>query len=410
MARANKIAGICGVISEWSLYILIFTLPFAKSIVEITIATALAGLVIKKAVKRERPLCEFGYPEIFLVLFLAASLPSLLNTHYMALSMRAFFSKSLKFAALFLMVREILDTREKIHRFVVAAAASSLLILADGFIQYFLTHRDLLHGYTPFKYRNVIGEYFVGFPTASFPFPNDFAAWLITLIFPAGIYFLFARGGWREKTASGLIFFGLLYSLILTKARGAWLGFLAALVPLAFIGRMKKVLVLLAIISLFAFVFINRSLIPDIFSMMSVRDRATMWENGWEIFKRHPVIGSGLNTFYQEYMMIRNDKYKNTHGSYAHNCYLQMAADTGIVGLAAFLFFVTALIVKGFNSLPRIRDPGRHSLVLGINLGLIAFLVHSGVDTNLYSLNLAALFWTAAGFMLAMIKADSEPQ
>lgn len=404
MGHSNKIAGICDKISEWSLYILIFALPFAKSIVEITIVTALVGLIIKKIVMRERFFSGSGYTELFLGFFLAASLLSLFNTSYLNPSIRALFSKSLKFAALFLMVREILNTKDKIRKFVFVAVSSCVLILADGFIQYFITHRDLLHGYFSFKYISEPDSYFIGFPTASFPFPNDFAAWILMFIFPAGTYFFLGKGSRSNSFISGAMLFGLFYSLILTKTRGAWLGFLIALMPLFFFVKFKKIIFLFLIIALFCGIFINRALIPDIFGLVSVNDRATMWHNGWEIFEKHPIIGNGLNTFYLEYMKIRNDKYRDLHGSYAHNCYLQMAADIGIIGLAAFLSFVAALIAKGFCSLSKVKSPFYYSLILGTNLGLIAFLIHSAVDTNLYSLNLAALFWVTAGFMTAIIK------
>ncbi|MDD3905583.1 MAG: O-antigen ligase family protein [Candidatus Omnitrophica bacterium] len=408
MIRTDKIASACDKISEWSLYVCIFALPFAKSIIEITIATALIGLIVKKVLMKESLVFRWSYAESFLALFLIVSAVSLMNTQYPALSIRALFSKSLKFAALFLIAREILNTRQRVRRFVMVAAASCVLILVDGFVQYFITHRDFLHGYVPFKYRNEPGIFIIGFPTASFPFPNDFAAWIIMFIFPAGVYCLCKKEDPRAAIMSALIFFALLYSLILTKARGAWLGFSAALLPMIFFIRLKKALIFLAIIVLFSVLFIKKELIPDIFATVSVNDRVVMWTNGMEILQKHPIIGNGLNTFFVEYKETRKDSDRGKRGSYAHNCYLQMAADIGLVGLAAFLLFAGAVIVKGFRSLSRIRDPAAYAIVLGVNLGLIAFLLHSAVDTNLYSLNLAALFWLAAGVMFAAINVYGE--
>ena len=159
----------------------------------------------------------------------------------------------------------------------------------------------------------------------------------------------------------------------------------------------------------FAALFINRSTLTSVFATHSIRDRSVMWTNGMEIFKRHPVIGNGINTFYNEYMNIRKDEYRGKHGSYAHNCYLQMAADTGLLGLASFLFFAAAVLAVGFKALKIIRDPLCYSLVLGIGLGLVALLVHSAGDTDLYSLPIAALFWLSMGLLLATVKiAESD--
>ena len=75
----------------------------------------------------------------------------------------------------------------------------------------------------------------------------------------------------------------------------------------------------------------------------------------------------------------------------------------------AFFAFIAAVLLKGFRSLKRVKDPFLYSLILGISLGLVAFLLHSAVDVNLYSLPLATLFWLSSGILLAVIKiSESE--
>src|SRR3989338_7240426 len=110
MNRSGAMLALFDKIAEWSLYILIFVLPFSKSLVEITIVTGILSLVSKKIIRKERFFSESTRIDIFLYIFLAASLLSLFNTQYICLSLRAFFSKSLKFAALFLITKEIINT------------------------------------------------------------------------------------------------------------------------------------------------------------------------------------------------------------------------------------------------------------------------------------------------------------
>ena len=81
-----------------------------------------------------------------------------------------------------------------------------------------------------------------------------------------------------------------------------------------------------------------------------------------------------------------------------------MAAETGVIGLVSFLVFVTAVLVKCFRSAKKTQEPFYNSMILGTGLGIMAFLIHSSVDTNLYSLNLAALFWVAAGILMAAVR------
>lgn len=382
----------------WALYTIIFTLPFSKSMVEVSIAIGILSIICKKILTRKR-ITANTYIEILLYIFILASVISIFNTRasQIALSIRAIFSKTLKFAALFLIVKEILNTREKLTNFVIISALSCVIILIDCFVQYYITHVDLLHGYVSFLY--VPGNpYVLGVPTASFPFQNDFASWIITLIFPALCLAIFAKYKLSERCLAASIFIGLLYALVLTKVRGSWIAFAISFVILSIVKLKKAGWVMLLIIVMVGIFYTGHSIL----AMRSINDRSVMWKNSAAIFMRHPVIGNGLNTFYDNYMKVRQDEMKDKHGSYAHNCYLQMAAEIGLLGLAAFLAFVGAIILKSFRALKTIKDPLYYSLILGINLGLIAFLIHSAGDTSLYSLPLATLFWLSSGTLLAV--------
>jgi len=390
-------------IAEWALYIIIFTLPFSKSIVEVFIAVGIFSLLVRKIILRER-FFPNTYVEITLYIFVAASLISIFNTQHsqLGLSARAFFSKTLKFAALFLIAKEIINTREKLTNFVIMAALSCFIILVDCFVQYYITHVDFLHNYTSFLY-SPDRPSVRGVPTASFPFQNDFASWIVVFIFPALCLAIFAKRNFLKTAFAISNFIGLAYALVLTKVKGAWIGCVVSFLILSII-KLKKVAWGVLFVAVLATLYINSARISDAVFTVSLKDRSVMWKNSMTIFMHHPIIGNGLNTFYDNYMKVRQDDMRNKHGSYAHNCYLQMAAETGLVGLAAFLAFVTALLLKGFRSLRGIKDSFYYSIVLGAGLGLVAFLVHSAGDTNLYSLPLAALFWLSAGILMATVK------
>ena len=394
--------------SEISLYILIFALPFSKSIVEITIVSALASFVLERVLAKKRLLTDITHVDIFLFIFLLAALPSFANTDYFQTSFRALFTKVIKFAVLFLLVKEIIDTKDKVRNVVITAASSCAMILVDGFIQHFITHRDLLHNYPSFLYLDT-NPSVLGNPTASFPYPNDYAAWILVFIFPAAAFMLSKRSGWMPKIISALLFLGLLYTLFLTRVRGAWISFAAAF-SLASVVKLKYIGIILLIIFLLSAVVIDKSFVSYILSFSSARDRGVMWNNSMKIFGEHPIIGNGINTFYLNYARVRDDEYKNQKGSYAHNCYLQMATETGIIGLMAFLLFIGALVLKGVRSVNRLKDNTAGLLASGLIFGIIAFLLHSAVDTNLYSLNLAALFWFSSGLMMAAIKIGTSDE
>ena len=91
MVSAKLLAAVLDKISEWSIYVVIFTLPFGKSIVEIAIVTALISFALRKMLLKEK--ISFDRIDILLLIFLLVSLPSFINTHYMSLSLRGVFSK-----------------------------------------------------------------------------------------------------------------------------------------------------------------------------------------------------------------------------------------------------------------------------------------------------------------------------
>jgi len=411
MTRTERIVRFLDKVSEWSLYAIIFALPFSKSIVEISATVAIISFIVKKIILRKSPFRK-DLISIALYLFVASALISLVNSQYIGLSIRAFFSKTLEYALIFLIAREIINTKEKLYNFMTIAFISCIVIVIDAFAQYYITHRDFLHNYPPFHFTMHHPEpsvmtlsfpYDLGIPTASFPYPNDFSAWILMFIFPMVSVGIFSGKHWIKRIRFILVGSFLAFLLYLTKVRGAWVSFVAASGIMVMI-KLKKVVVLLLVLAVAAILVMEKSTLQYISSTTSLKDRSEMWDNGWKIFKKHPIVGNGLNTFFAEYKKIRSDKSKNIRGSYAHNCYLQMASDVGLLGLGSFLLFIGGILTKGFTALRRIKDKALKALILGLNLGLTAFLIHSFVDTNLYSLNLAVLFWMTAGVMLASIK------
>ncbi|MBV9958685.1 MAG: O-antigen ligase family protein, partial [Acidobacteria bacterium] len=84
----------------------------------------------------------------------------------------------------------------------------------------------------------------------------------------------------------------------------------------------------------------------------------------------------------------------------AHNDYLQVLADAGIIGAACGLFFIAVLFRLG---LKRRRSPDifRRGVATGALAGCFAALVHSFFDFTLHTTSNALLFLTLAGLATA---------
>lgn len=408
----NNILSITDKTLEWSVYLAVFVVPFSKSLLEIAVSAGIIALIAKKIMTKDLGLFKIPVALPLLFIFLTAAL-SLINSSYLGLSVRSIFSKNLKFIFLFFLVVEAIDSRTKLENLLKMLFISAAAVFIDTFIQYFITHVDLLHiditrkgalqGYASFQYRGPErGDRFIGYPTGPFPFPNDLASWLL-IVLPIGLFLsLLDLKGLLSKFLVLFASIAGLFIFALAKVRGAWIAFVLSIVPLIFLLKRKAIVLLILVIMFMLIVACFYKTPGMLLGLSSVMDRGSMWNNGVKIFKQHPVIGNGINTFFNEYRYTRMDKDRGM-GSYAHNCYLQMASDTGILGLLAFLWFVTLLLFRAIIFIMSCDNRFYYSVALGLTVGITAFLIHAFVDTNLYSLNLASLFWMAAGLTESVI-------
>ena len=406
-ARYNKISDYA---IKWCLFAIVFAVPFSKSISEVSITLAIILWGLKKIFNSDIRLVKTSLNIPFLI-FVIAILPSFFNTSSMALSVRAFFTKYLKFIVLYFVMVESMDTKEKLRDLLLVALISVIVITLDGFGQYYYAGTDGLHNYPSFKFRPAYNPagFFRGFPTASFPFPNDLAAWILLFLFPIAAVTIFDMAKNRMRYLTAFVSCGLFYLFFLTKARGAWVGLIISTVYVAISKKKVWLIILLVIVMAVPFV-LKMEMARYIFETSSVDDRFFMWDTGFRIFKEHPVIGNGINTFFGKFKEYRNDYWKGEKGSYAHNCYLQMASDVGVIGLCGFLWLIFSYFRSAVKDSQKIKDKFYACILWGISVGVFAFLIHSFFDTNLYSLNLATLFWFAIGASQAISKVSLKGQ
>ena len=122
--------------------------------------------------------------------------------------------------------------------------------------------------------------------------------------------------------------------------------------------------------------------------------RVTVWQGALEGFKERPWLGWGLGGFEQAYkhhrLPIETDvgRYEKTT-AFAHSEYLQVAVETGILGLGAWLGFILVLLMRGVASAR--RDPSRWEVSAALACAVSA-LAHAAVDFNLHLPLLGYLF------------------
>jgi O-antigen ligase len=148
-------------------------------------------------------------------------------------------------------------------------------------------------------------------------------------------------------------------TVVFTFSRGATVALVLSLILFFWIYRLKPmqmvVIILLGIVLLlfapptyFERVVTLKDILPtqngqiDVHSDRAIQGRASENLTAWVMVMQHPVLGVGLNNFsslYQEYTKTLGLAPSATNRS-PHNLYLEVAAETGIVGLVIFLLMV----------------------------------------------------------------------
>ena len=320
-----------------------------------------------------------------------------ISTHPMH-SLIGLFGKTFEYALFFLMAGDIANSPSVVQK------GGKVLLLAAGWVGIYAVYQEWLISRVPglvidpiiplpLLYSKMVGPY---------RNPNDLATFLmVTLLILIAHLFDRPRVPQWHKWFLGLLLVG---CLVRTTSRGAFLGFSAGLLFLLFFFPRQKwirvgsagMLVIVLILILAGKTSLKEVLF---FSDRASLERRAMWNTAWSMIEARPILGHGLNTFmanYQSYAVTP------TQGpAYAHNCFLQIAAETGILGLGFFLWFLALLLRSLWRSLRAHFDLQTSSVrawLMGFTAALIAFLVQSAFDTQLYSLRQATLFWTLAGF------------
>jgi putative inorganic carbon (hco3(-)) transporter len=194
--------------------------------------------------------------------------------------------------------------------------------------------------------------------------PNDLAMNMVTFL-PATIVVAMSR---RRSMPRRMIACGIaalmVATVIFTKSRGGLLGLCAAMAMLVLTGRFVRrgfgtVLVIGAILTVPA--------LPDSFwaRMSTIVDseqdklqytgsreaRELVMGDGMNTFLEYPITGVGAGQFKNYNPDDRKTRYLETH-----NVLLQVAAETGIVGLLAFMFLIWRAVVAAWTTMHVTRD------------------------------------------------------
>ncbi len=113
----------------------------------------------------------------------------------------------------------------------------------------------------------------------------------------------------------------------------------------------------------------------------AIVERLAHWQAAWRMVSDNPLLGVGIGNYVPVYAAYALPGWEDPMG-HAHNYYLNIAAEAGLVGLGGYLFLWGAIFWHGWRVYRRAEDRWR-SITLGILGVMVALCAHSLFD-NLY--------------------------
>jgi O-antigen ligase len=132
----------------------------------------------------------------------------------------------------------------------------------------------------------------------------------------------------------------------------------------------------------------------------TVMQRLGMWEIGKDIISSNPILGAGINA--SHFINITLEDFDGHTWHSFHNAYLQQAVETGLVGLAIYIWIFIIMIIEGLR-LYKYADNWFHK---SLGLGLVACVLACMAG------NIAGSYWnyfSVVGYMYVIAAIVMQP-
>jgi O-antigen ligase len=292
------------------------------------------------------------------------------------------------------MASSMVTTRQRLRLSVVAWLAGAVIPLIAAFVGivlfYFAPQSSLLPDLT-YHYGAVpVGN----FPRISSTFVSAsmFCNYLsVTFMFTV----IAVKTGWIGKAVAAVIVFAIAVSAAFTVsialggvalAVGLWL---LTTSPNKTIGRITSIVYGAIAIAFLAIAPFSISLLPEI----AASSRVLVWRDALNTLLADPLTGNGLGA------PVANVMFQNSDGTMslltdAHNTFLNVAAQAGILGLISIIAIVVVVLRKGFA-----KTEGSDFYILrGLAIAFVAAFVYDGM---IGSFEDARHLWVLIGLILA---------
>lgn len=198
-------------------------------------------------------------------------------------------------------------------------------------------------------------------------------------------------------------------ALLFTQARGSWLALIGGTVALSWLKN-KKTLILLFIVGLLLFLLLPQTYIDRFISSFDTKTsvsnltRIALWKSALLMYRDHLINGVGLNRFSVEYETNYRQPYPVGTSCHPHNNILQFMAETGTIGLVAFVWLMATIFIWLYKNYLQITDPNWRLFPFASFCGLIAFHIQGLTEVNYGDAETIRFFWFLMVLNAAIVK------
>jgi len=145
--------------------------------------------------------------------------------------------------------------------------------------------------------------------------------------------------------------------------------------------------------------------------------RIAIWKFTTLMIRDNPLLGSGLGTFeyntlkYQAKFFEQGQNrtiYPYGFAQKAHNEYLQLWAELGIIGLSVFIWLMISYFNYGLKKLKSIKDEYGQGIIIGLMGAVVAVLVDGIFGFPFHLPATIVLFWLVLGLTVVISKENNQ--
>jgi len=128
--------------------------------------------------------------------------------------------------------------------------------------------------------------------------------------------------------------------------------------------------------------------------------RVAIYEANLDIIHDHPLFGLGFGRYKRASPPYYHRHPDADRRSHAHSNVLQIAAEAGLLGLAAFCLLFAVILQRGFAAVRRATDPPEWATAAGAWVGVATFFVAGLTQYSFGDAEVVIPMWLATAILM----------